>query len=43
MTKCEKHGDVYLDCEGEHKMRRTDETLCSAHWAVYIYCLITGK
>lgn len=47
MTKCESHGDVYLDCEGEHKMRHTigfaPSTLCSAHYAVYIYRLITGQ
>lgn len=43
MKECESHGDVYLDCEGDRKDRANGEALCSAHYAVYIYRLITGQ
>ena len=42
MNDCKEHGDVYLFCEGVRYDRANGETLCSAHWGVYVLKLALG-
>ena len=42
MNDCKEHGDVYLFCEGVRYDRANGETICSAHWGVYVLKLALG-